>query len=93
MGSDACLDAPMDLDVASAPHCVLVPGPGYNVTPAQPSCLSRLPEDDLTLAMLVDAPSLDLMDTSVSWVPTPVPSPVLPGAWREDFEFMDDILS
>ncbi|KAL1950758.1 hypothetical protein VTO73DRAFT_5882 [Trametes versicolor] len=93
MGSDACSDSLMDLDVASAPHYVLVPGPGYDTTPAQLSCLSRLSEDDLTLAMLVDAPSLDLMDTSVSWVSTPVPSPVFPGAWREDFEFMDDILS
>lgn len=91
MGSDACLDSPMYLDIASAPHCVLVPGPGYNTNPAQLSCLYRLSEDDLALAMLVDAPSLDLMDTSVSWVPTPVPSPVFPGAWREDFEFKDII--
>ena len=47
---------------------------------------------DLSLAMLQDVSSLDLIDLSVSRVPTPVPSPALPGAWWESLESVDDLL-
>lgn len=56
------------------------------------SCSFRLTEDDLSLAMLQDVSSLDLIDLSVSRVPTPVPSPALPGAWWESLESVDDFL-
>lgn len=58
------------------------------------ACSFQLPEDDLPLWVLNNAPSGDVSDLDVSsTVPTSVPSPAraFPGAWGESFESVDDL--
>ncbi|KAL1950800.1 hypothetical protein VTO73DRAFT_5924 [Trametes versicolor] len=62
--------------------------------PSHTASSFQLPEDDLPLWILNNAPSEDLADHEVSsMVPTPVPalSRTFPGAWGEGFESVDDL--
>ncbi|KAI0632470.1 hypothetical protein C8Q77DRAFT_1074422 [Trametes polyzona] len=102
LAADIFWDAQMDLDpiASSASLNTSVSGFDDNLPAcacAPSACASspcRLFEDNLTESMLIDAPSVDLIDFAASPVRMPVPALacVLPGAWPESFESEDDLL-